>query len=355
MSRTRARLGLAAAALLVVPIGVAANATAGKPTPDYTITVQDGASGPAIDDSMYGVFFEDINYAADGGLYAELVRNRSFEFNTSDAAGYTGLTAWQVVNGGGAAPTATVVNDATRMNENNRNHLRLTADGPGDGLRNLGYNTGFALKAGAKYDASLWARTTVAQTVTFKLTSADGATTYATGTVNVDGSDAWKQYGVTLTANTTVNDARLTVTGGAASVMGLDMISVMPQDRWVGKNGVSVLRKDLAQKVADLKPGFIRFPGGCIVNVNSHRAYTAANGFPRQRSYQWKETIGPVESRPTNGNFWGYNQTYGLGYLEYMEFAEDLGAKPVPVVPALLNGCGQGFRANEQVELPRHI
>ncbi|NHC14504.1 alpha-L-arabinofuranosidase C-terminal domain-containing protein [Motilibacter deserti] len=355
MSRPGAMKGLAAAALLVVPLGMAADAGAAKPVPDYTITVDDSAQGAAIDDTMYGVFFEDINYAADGGLYAELVRNRSFEFNSTDASGFTGLTAWQVVNGGGAAPTAQVVNDATRLNENNRNHLRLTSDGPGDGVRNLGYNTGFALKAGATYDGSVWARSTTAQTVTFALTNANGTVTYASGTVAVDGSDAWKKYELTLTANATVNDARLAVTGGAASVMGLDMISLMPHDRWVGKNGLSTLRKDLAQKIADLDPGFVRFPGGCIVNVNSHRAYTAANNFPRARSYQWKETVGPVETRPTNANFWGYNQSYGLGYYEYFTFAEDIGAMPLPVVPAVLNGCGQGFRANEQNELQRHI
>ncbi|NHC47458.1 alpha-L-arabinofuranosidase C-terminal domain-containing protein [Motilibacter aurantiacus] len=355
MSRPGAMKGLAAAALLVVPLGMAADAGAAKPVPDYTITVDDRAQGAVIDDTMYGVFFEDINYAADGGLYAELVRNRSFEFNSTDASGFNGMTAWQVVNGGGAAPTAQVVNDATRLNENNRNHLRLTSDGPGDGVRNIGYNTGFALKAGATYDASVWARTTTAQTVTFALTDANGSVTYASGTVAVDGSDAWKQYKLTLTSDATVTDARLAVTGGAASVMGLDMVSLMPRDRWVGKNGLSTLRKDLAQKIADLNPGFVRFPGGCIVNVNSHRAYTAANNFPRARSYQWKETVGPVEQRPTNANFWGYNQSYGLGYYEYFTFAEDIGAMPLPVVPAVLNGCGQSFRANEQNELQRHI
>jgi len=300
----------------------------------------DGANA-TIADTMFGIFFEDINYAADGGLYAELVRNRSFEFNGSDRSGFTGLTAWDAVSTDGTAPTALVVNDETRLNELNRNALRLVASGDGDGIRNAGFNNGFALEAGAGYDASVWARSTTAQPLTLQLQNAAGSTTYATGTVALDGSDVWKKYAVTLTSSTTTDAARLVVRAGAASIVGLDMVSLMPQDRWVGPvNGKSVLRKDLAEKIADLHPGFLRFPGGCVTNVGTFKTYAESGYADRRRTYQWKETIGPVEERPTNWNFWGYNQSYGIGYLEYLEFAEDLGAEPLPVVSVGANGCG---------------
>ena len=119
------------------------------------------------------------------------------------------------------------------------------------------------------------------------------------------------------------------------------MVSLMPTDRWVGPvNGKSVLRKDLAEKIAAMNPGFLRFPGGCVTNVGTFRTYEESGYTDRRRTYQWKETIGPVEERPANWNFWGYNQSYGIGYLEYFELAEDLGAEPLPVVSVGANGCG---------------
>lgn len=319
-----------------------------------TLSIDGAGNGALISDTMFGIFFEDINFAADGGLHAELVRNRSFEFSTADNAGYTSMTGWQVVNGGGVAPQALVVDDATRLNEMNRNHFRLVSDGAGDGLRSLGYDEGMALKAGAAYDASVWLRTSTAQNVTLELQSATGEVLGA-DSVAVSGDDTWRKYDLDLTSSATTTTGRLVLESGAASVMGVDMLSLMPQDRWVGKNGLSVLRKDLAQEIADMNPGFLRFPGGCIVNVNSMDGYDAANGFPRARAYQWKETIGPVESRPTNANFWGYNQSYGIGYYEYFTFAEDIGAEPLPVVPALLTGCGQNRATDDEALLQRHI
>ncbi|SFD71902.1 alpha-L-arabinofuranosidase C-terminal domain-containing protein [Streptomyces aidingensis] len=310
-------------------------------TSSADLTIDGDASAAQISDTMFGIFYEDINYAADGGLYAELVRNRSFEFNSSDNASFTGMTGWQLVNGGGQAPEALVVDDDGRLNELNRNYFRLVADGPGDGLRNLGYNNGFALQAGAEYDASLWARSTTAQPLAIRLENADGSAVHAAAEAALDGSGTWRKYEVTLTANATTDAARLVVTSGAASEIGLDMISVMPRDRWVGPvNGRSVLRKDLAEHIAAAKPAFLRFPGGCVTNVGTFRTYQESGYQDRRRTYQWKETIGPVEERPTNWNFWGYNQSYGIGYLEYFKFAEDLGAEPLPVVSVGANGCG---------------
>ncbi|MFJ2116512.1 alpha-L-arabinofuranosidase C-terminal domain-containing protein, partial [Streptomyces sp. NPDC087850] len=130
-------------------------------------------------------------------------------------------------------------------------------------------------------------------------------------------------------------------------------ISLFPRDTYKGRpNG---LRKDLAEKVAALRPGFLRFPGGCLVNTGSHQGYDEASGWQRKRSYQWKDTIGPVEERATNANFWGYNQSYGLGYYEYFQYAEDIGAMALPVVPALVTGCGQNKATDDPALLRRHI
>ena len=133
-----------------------------------TLSIDGDGTGASISDDMFGIFYEDINYAADGGLYAELVRNRSFEFNSSDNGSFNGLTAWQVLNRSGAGTTGTVVDDATRLNAMNRNHLRLNAAAAGDGVRNVGYNNGFAVKAGATYEGYLWARSTTAQPLTVR-------------------------------------------------------------------------------------------------------------------------------------------------------------------------------------------
>ncbi len=306
-----------------------------------TLSIDGDGTGASISDDMFGIFYEDINYAADGGLYAELVRNRSFEFNSSDNGSFTGLTAWQVLDRSAAGTTGTVVDDASRLNAMNRNHLRLAAAAAGDGVRNIGYNNGFAVKAGATYEGYLWARSTTAQQLTVRLENAAGDSGVASATVALDGSDTWKKYPFTLSPGTTTDSARLAVLAGAPSVIGLDMVSVMPSDRWVGPvNGKSVLRKDLGEKIEAMDPGFLRFPGGCVTNVGTFRTYEESGYTDRRRTYQWKETIGPVEERPANWNFWGYNQSYGIGYLEYFELAEDLGAEPLPVVSVGANGCG---------------
>jgi alpha-L-arabinofuranosidase/regulation of enolase protein 1 (concanavalin A-like superfamily) len=306
-----------------------------------SLSIDGDGAGASISDTMFGIFYEDINYAADGGLYAELVRNRSFEFSSSDRSGFTGLTGWEVLDRSGLGTTGALVNDETRLNAMNRNHLLLTAKAAGDGIRNLGFNNGYAVKDGATYDGYVWVRTTTAQNLTVRVENAAGTAVLASAEVSVDGSDSWTKYPFTLTANQTSDAGRLVVLAGAASVVGIDMVSVMPDDRWVGPvNGKTVLRKDLAEKIASMKPSFLRFPGGCVTNVGTFRSYEESGYADRRRTYQWKETIGPVEERPTNWNFWGYNQSYGIGYLEYLEFAEDLGAEPLPVLSVGANGCG---------------
>ncbi|MGW0944523.1 alpha-L-arabinofuranosidase C-terminal domain-containing protein [Streptomyces sp. NPDC002623] len=338
-NRTRWRVGLGATALLTATTLVPAPAHAEAVT-DYAITVDPAAKGAKIDDTMYGVFFEDINRAADGGLYAELVQNRSFEYSTVDNRAYTPLTSWTVDG------TAQVLNDTGRLNERNRNYLSLAA---GSAVTNAGYNTGVRVEQGKKYDFSVWARAESGSTLTVSLQDADG--TLATAREVAVRTGGWAQYRATFTATRTSSDGRLTVASAAASA--LDMVSLFPRDTY--RHEPNGLRKDLAEKIAALHPGFVRFPGGCLVNTGSMQDYSEASGYQRARSYQWKDTIGPVEQRAVNSNFWGYNQSYGLGYYEYFRLAEDVGAMPLPVVPALVTGCGQNKATVDDALLKRHI
>ncbi|BAC74467.1 alpha-N-arabinofuranosidase [Streptomyces avermitilis] len=335
-TRTRWRLGLTAAALLVASVGVPAPAHAEDIT-DYAIAVDPKGSGAKIDDTMYGVFFEDINRAADGGLYAELVQNRSFEYATADNTSYTPLTSWNT------SGTADVVSDDGRLNARNRSYLALGGD---SSVTNSGYNTGIAVESGKVYDFSVWARADQADPLSVTLHDTDGDLARARR-VTVRGG--WAKYTARFTAGRTSTTGRLTV--AAAGAVALDMVSLIPHDTYMGHG----LRKDLAEKIAALHPGFVRFPGGCLVNTGSMRGYDEASGYERKRSYQWKDTIGPVEQRATNANFWGYNQSYGLGYYEYFQFAEDTGAMPLPVVPALVTGCGQNKAVDDDALLERHI
>ncbi|MGP3984572.1 alpha-L-arabinofuranosidase C-terminal domain-containing protein [Streptomyces sp. KR80] len=361
-SRIRSRLVptvgvlLAGAPLIVLPTATSAPMPAAA---DYSLAVDPTRTGPAIDDTMYGVFYEDINRAADGGLYAELVQNRSFEYDRADNASYKPLTAWTTTATGGATGAADVVDDESRLNERNRRHLRLRLNGGGGeaarfGVTNAGYNSGIAVKQGERYAFSVWARTDRGSgtPLTVGLKDAAGGTLLAEPLRITVRGDRWTKYSGTLTARTTSANGRLAVTAGGAGTVRLDMVSLFPQDTY--KSRPNGMRRDLAEKIAALKPGFLRFPGGCLVNTGSHEAYEAPD-WQRRRSYQWKDTIGPVEQRATNANFWGYNQSYGIGYYEYFQFAEDIGAMALPVVPALVTGCGENRATDDPELLRRHI
>ncbi|WP_329408071.1 carbohydrate binding domain-containing protein [Streptomyces sp. NBC_00704] len=338
-STVRLRLGLGASALLLAAGAVPAPAQAAGAT-DYTLAVDPAAKGAKIGDTMYGVFFEDINRAADGGLYAELVQNRSFEYAPVDNGSYTPLTSWTV---GGSAR---VLDDAGRLNDRNRAYLSLDA---GSSVTNSGYNTGIRVEQGKKYDFSVWARAGHGSTLTVSLQDAGG--TLAPARRVAVRAGGWVRYRTSFTAARTSGDGRLTV--GSSAAAALDMVSLFPRDTY--KHEPNGLRKDLAEKVAALHPGFVRFPGGCLVNTGSMQDYSEASGWQRARSYQWKDTVGPVEERAVNSNFWGYNQSYGLGYYEYFRFAEDVGAMPLPVVPALVTGCGQNKAVADGALLKRHV
>ena len=316
-----------------IALALGLSAAAGAQTPTASLTADTTAAGKHMSDDLYGIFYEDINHAADGGLYAELVQNRSFEFSTVDNGSYTPTTAWSVSGG-------TMAVGQPRIRSTRRTSTSCASPAPRR-CATAASTPASRSQAGKKYDVSFWARAAAPATVR---AAVDGATDAFTATVD----SAWKKYTGVLTASATTTTGRLQlVTDGSVD---LDMVSLFPQDTFMGRaNG---LRKDIAQKIADLNPSFMRFPGGCIVNMNSgsgnnYGDYTNA----RARVYRWKETIGPVEERPTNRNMWGYNQSYGLGYMEYFQYSEDIGASPLPVVPVGTNSCGGTTRLTTDAQL----
>ncbi|MBK5721908.1 alpha-L-arabinofuranosidase [Dysgonomonas sp. Marseille-P4677] len=273
-----------------------------------------------ISDLLMGIFFEDINYAADGGLYAELVQNRDFEYALSDKEGHdkswNSYKAWSLNN----ADATFIVDSVSPIHANNKHYASLQINRVGAGLVNEGYD-GIVLRAGDKYDFSIFARTPESKKgkLTIRLIGKDGKVCGEASTKSI--SSDWKKYDIVLTATQTVVDAKLVVVPQMTGKVELDMISLFPQKTFKGrKNG---LRDDLAKVIADMHPRFVRFPGGCV-----------AHGDGLENMYRWKNTIGPLETRKPQRNLWGYHQTMGLGYFEYFQFCEDLGAEPVPVVPA---------------------
>jgi alpha-L-arabinofuranosidase len=325
-TRTRTTTAVAATAVVLATL-TASNASAQEADASIRVDLDDAT---AISDELYGLFYEDINHAADGGLYAELVQNRSFEFSPADEGSYHPLTSWTLE---GEAAVA----DSGGLHENNVHYLAAEA---GATIRNAGYNSGMAIEAGEPYDFSVWARAEHNANITVQLVDADGTPVSGTATVNT-GAGTWTELSTVLNAGASTVNGRLAVTTDAA--VDLDMVSLFPRDTFKGRdNG---LRADLAELIADLDPSFLRFPGGCIVNTGNF------DREGRERAYNWKDTVGPVEERLTNQNFWGYNQTYGLGYYEYFQFAEDIGAQPLPVVPVGVTGCGDSAEITDPAEL----
>ena len=260
------------------------------------------------------------NYlSADGGLYAELIQNRDFEYDPSDREGdknWNSTHSWKLE---GENATFTI-STSDPIHPNNPHYAVLKTNQPGAALTNTGFD-GIALKAGEKYDFSLFARIpegSKSGKLLVRLVDADG-TVQGETTVTVS-SRSWKTYKAVLTAKTSA-DTRLELRPQSAGEIELDMISLFPQNTFKGrKNG---LRPDLAQTLADMHPRFVRFPGGCV-----------AHGDGLKNIYQWKNTIGPLEARKPARNLWGYHQSMGLGYYEYFQFCEDIGAEPLPVLAA---------------------
>ena len=282
---------------------------------------------------LFGIFFEDINHAADGGLYAELVQNRAFEFDPIDNKKYHALYAWmpcQLDEKNGQTDAAdvslTILTDSP-YTKKNPHYLRITANSAAAGVKNLGFNSGIALEGGETYHFSCYLRK-IDEPVTVKacLIGKEGQI-YASCELTADASD-WKKYTADLkiaegTSCTDANLALVCMTPGSVEV---DFVSLFPAHTY--KNRPNGLRKDLCEMLEAMHPKFIRFPGGCLV----HDGQLDENA--RDSMYRWKNTIGPVEERPARRNNWGYNQTLGLGYYEYFQLAEDIGAEPLPVLPA---------------------
>lgn len=274
-----------------------------------------------ISNHLIGIFFEDINYAADGGLYAELIQNRDFEYAPSDRGndqGWNSSHSWSLA---GESFGTFAVEEEQPLHPNNPHYAVLDViSEPGIGLMNSGFD-GIAVKKGEKYDFSLFGKVLEGKggKVLVKLLDG-GEKVVGQASVNLTSKD-WKQQKAVLTATADVADASLAIYPQEIGKYALDMVSLFPQKTFKGhKNG---LRADLAQTLADLHPRFVRFPGGCV-----------AHGDGIDNIYDWKGSIGPLEARKPLRNLWGYHQTRGLGYHEYFLFCEDMGAEPVPVVAA---------------------
>ena len=279
-----------------------------------SLTVDAGKT-KAISDKLVGIFFEDISYAADGGLYAELVQNRDFEYSSSDRNEWNALTAWEHSKG-------VRVETAQPLSKVNAPYVVMGADT----LYNIGWD-GIADK-GAAYDFSMYARMMAdgAKQMTVALVADDG-TVMAEGKLKVAGRE-WKRYALALTTDTKkrmklyggeVRNCRLVIVGKKDAEVALDMISLFPHDTYKGHG----LRKDLAETIAALKPKFVRFPGGCM-----------SHGEGIDNIYHWNHTVGPWQDRVPDKNIWHYHQTRGLGFYEYFQFCEDIGAEPLPVLAA---------------------
>jgi alpha-L-arabinofuranosidase len=262
----------------------------------------------AISDMLVGIFFEDISYAADGGLYAELIQNRDFEYTAKDHGGWNATTAWH---------SARPIEIATEhpLSKNNPHYALIWQDT----LWNEGWD-GIAIEAGKKYDFSMYVLAGgQKQDFSIELIGQDGNVLAKSKLKTKAGN--WQQYATVLTAKCSDAKARLAIVPLKAAHVGVDMISLFPQETFMNrKNG---LRKDLAETIARLKPKFVRFPGGCM-----------SHGQGLDNIYHWQHTVGPLQDRKPDFNIWHYHQTRGLGFYEYFQFCEDIGAEPLPVLAA---------------------
>lgn len=304
--------------LLLASLALSAGLSLQAQTNEFA--VQTNKIGATIQPTMYGLFFEDINYAADGGLYAELIKNRSFDFPQS-------LMGWNTFG------KVDVLNDGPF--ERNPNYVRLTYPGHDHkhtGLENDGF-FGIGAKKDAEYRFSVWARLPKAGTKKIRIelikrNSMNETQVIASEELSLTSTE-WKKHQVILKSKETEPKALLRIFLVSKGSIDLEHISLFPVDTWNGhENG---LRKDLAQALADIKPGVFRFPGGCIVE-----------GTDLDTRYDWKKSVGPVENRPLNENRWQYTfphrffsdyyQSYGLGFYEYFLLSEEIGAEPLPVI-----------------------
>ena len=289
---------------------------AGLNSATATLKVNTGEK-KAISDKLVGVFFEDISYAADGGLYAELVQNRDFEYSSRDRAEWNATTAWHSDN-------PITIDTADPLSTNNPHYAILE----NTSITNEGWD-GIADPAnGQKYDFSMYVRNIDCKKKKWlvELLSESGQV-LAQANITTQGT-GWQQYTAVLSTDLakgrpegTLQNCTLRLTPLKKGKAAVDMVSLFPQQTFKGrKNG---LRNDLAQVIADLHPKFVRFPGGCMTH-----------GQGIDNIYHWQHTVGPLQDRKPDFNIWHYHQTRGLGFYEYFQFCEDIGAEPLPVLAA---------------------
>lgn len=308
-----------ASALLAAGIASSSFAQSATINADFSV-----AKTPVSKD-LFGIFYEDINYAADGGLYGEMIQNRSFEYQN---ARKQPTTAWDNVNISGSKSSSKIKasKKGKPLNANNPTYGTLTVKSSGDGIANRGYD-GIPFEAGKKYPGSVYLRSTdgSVQEITLRAESRQTKKVLWEGKISGLTSD-FKKYEFTVEPNATAEDGIFALYATATtpnakgeSSFDIDFCSVFRAD--IYRNEPNGFRADLAQMLEDMHPAFIRFPGGCIVH-----------GSDLNNRYEWKNTIGPVEERKEKANFWGYEQSNGIGFFEYLRFCEDIGAEPIPVL-----------------------
>jgi alpha-L-arabinofuranosidase len=294
-----------------------------------TVTVDVGHPGAQVNPAMWGVFFEDINFGADGGLYAELVKNRGFEFPDP-------LMGWTTIFPNVAKGDVSVRTDFP-FNSANPHYVRVQSEGTAVlGLSNEGFR-GMGVKKGQAYDFAAQVRGVEGTPkLSVRLYGGDGT---LLDSVDLNGfSGSWSKYTAVLHPSDTDPKARLAVLVDGKGTLDMDFVSLFPEKTWKGRPGG--LRADMVQALADMHPGFMRFPGGCVVE-----------GPVLAQRYQWKDTIGPVEERKLLINRWNrefvhrptpdYFQSFGLGFFEYFQLCEDIGAQPLPIL-----NCGMACQFN---------
>ncbi len=275
---------------------------------EHVLTIDVNKTGPQISSTLFGIFIEDINHAVTGGLYAELVRNSSFEYPNP-------LEGWTIITHGSGIIAEVASDTAISINKINANYLMIQIPNKDEWTKiiNSGYD-GIPLENCKSYDLSLYARTqNSTNTIHVSLVTSNGKIC-ANGEIKNIGS-VWRKYQITLTSDATSDNGQLVITFDSSGTIYLNMISLLPSKTFHD------MRPDLVNMLEALHPGFVRFPGGCVVNGN-----TLDNAF------NWKDSIGPHIDRPTTMDFWGYDQSYGIGLYEYLLLCEHLGAKPVFVI-----------------------
>lgn len=272
--------------------------------------------GADVDEGMFGLFFEDINYAADGGIMAEMIENYSFEFLTASSTEYD--YGWSVTGSGAEL----AIGDEDGMCENNAHYAALTVSDAADGIKNKAYD-GIYMSADGAYNISMYAKTDRNIIVSAEKDGVlCGSAVLSAADEQING---WRKYTGTLTVSENIDGGDFVIRLDAAGTADIDMVSCVSADAVLGR-----FRKDLVDKLAEMHPGFLRFPGGCAVE----------GGETLDTAYRWKDTVGEVYRRRLNRSRWQtgtakyYNQSFNLGFYEYFELCEYLGAEPVPVVNA---------------------